>query len=387
MCRGEGSMAGALDGIRVLDLSRFIAGPYCAMLLGDLGADVVKVEKPGAGEGTRNLDPKVNGGSLYAAAIHRNKKSVALDLRNPDHLAKLRDLAAKADVVIENFRPGTMEAMGCSWDELSARNPKLIMVRISGYGQEGPEAQKPCFDVIAQARSGIMDLTGDPNGPPTMAGVFVCDYSTGLYATIGTLAALQAREKTGRGQVVEASLLDTGISFLLTAIPEQLMLGTTPKRVGNRDRYAAPSNSFKSRDDQWVHIAGGGSIMFPRLAKAIGRPDLLDDEKFATVSARLLNVDEIEAIVAAWVVSRDAVEVIRLLEQAQVTCAKTATIADVVNDPQLRHRNKIVEVEHDGVGKVPMQGLAISLSETPLSIRGGLPKPGAHTDEVLSRWL
>ncbi|ODT21735.1 MAG: hypothetical protein ABS54_12205 [Hyphomicrobium sp. SCN 65-11] len=380
-------MVASLEGLKVLDLSRFIAGPYCAMLLGDLGAEVVKVEKPGSGEGTRQLDPKFQGGSLYATTLHRNKKSVVLDLRAPGDLKKLRDLAAVADVVVENFRPGTMEAMGCGWEELQALNPRLVMVRISGFGQTGPDAQKPCFDVIAQARSGIMDLTGDPDGPPTMAGVFICDYATGLYATIGTLAALQARERTGRGQVVEAALLDTGISFLMTALSEQLLFDRTTTRVGNRDRYAAPSNTFKSLDEDWVHIAGGGNIMFPRLAKAIGRPDLLSDPRFATVTARLANVDEIEAIVISWVKERRTADVLATLDAADVTCAKVATLRDVANDPQLRARGKIVDIEHEGIGTIPMQGLTIGLSDTPLAILSGIPRVGAHTEEILQSWL
>ena len=380
-------MGASLEGLRVLDLSRFIAGPYCAMILGDLGAEVVKIEKPGDGDGARKLDPKVNGGSLYATTVHRNKKSVALDLRDPASRQVVRDLAIHSDVVVENFRPGTMEAMGLGWDELSKANPRLIMFRISGFGQTGPDAQKPCFDVIAQARSGIMDLTGDPAGAPTTAGVFICDYATGLCGTIGALAAIHARESTGRGQVVEASLLETGISFLMTAIPQQVLLGQTVTRNGNRDRYSAPSNAFRSVNGDWVHIAGGQSVMFQRLARAIGRPDMIDDPKFATSVARMSNVDEVESIVSTWVGARSSAEVLTVLEGAEVTCAKVATMRDVVTAPQLRHGGKIVDVEHSGLGKIPMQGLTISLSDTPLSIRSGLPQVGEHNEEILRRWL
>ena len=356
-------MAAALDGVRVLDLSRFVAGPYCAMLLGDLGADVVKVEKLD-GDSARKLNPQA-----------------------PAGLQLVRDLAATADIIVENFRPGTMEKMGLGFDVLSKLNPRLIMVRISGFGQRGPDAQAPCFDVIAQARSGIMDLTGDPDGPPTTAGVFVCDYGTGMYATIGALAALRARETTGRGQVVEASLMDTGISFLMTAIPEQILLGQTTKRIGNRDRYSAPSNVFRSADGDWIHIAGGQSAMFPRLTKAIGRPDLVDNPKFATSAARMQNVEEIEKIVADWVVVRGTADALHALGAADVTCAKVATMQDVVADPQLRSQGKIVDVMHEDVGVIPMQGLTIQMSDTPLSIRSGLPRVGAHRDAIVERWL
>ncbi len=216
------------------------------VLLGDLGADVVKVERPGSGDEARGLGPRVGGESLYVMVFNRNKRSLTLNLRELRAQELLRDLAATTDVLIENFRPGVLESMGCGWEALRARNPRLVLARISGFGQDGPLADQPCFDVIAQAMSGLMEITGQPDGPPTMAGTYVVDYAAGFYATIGILAALERRHATGQGQIVDLSLLDSATSLLVT-VPEHLLLGRSPTRLGNRDRYAAPAQTFRAR--------------------------------------------------------------------------------------------------------------------------------------------
>jgi len=270
----ESPAVGALDGIRVVDLSRFIAGPYCAMLLGDMGADVIKVEPPGRGENSRTFAPFIEGESLYTMVFNRNKRSLTLDLRSEQGKNVLRSLLQKADVLVENFVPGTLEKMGLDWDTLKALNPRLVVTRISGFGQDGPLARKPCFDVIAQTMSGLMDITGEADGRPTMAGTYVVDYATGLYATIGTLGALQSRTRTGAGQVVDVALLDSAMSMLMTAIPEQMLLGRTMTRRGNRDRYAAPANTFPTKDGAWVHFVVAAEPMFRLLANAMQRHKL-----------------------------------------------------------------------------------------------------------------
>ena len=376
----------ALQGIKVLDLCRFISGPFCAMQLGDLGADVVKVERKDVGEDTRAITPKIEGESLYVMMYNRNKRGLALDFRHPDALAVLKDLAAQCDVLVENFRPGTLETMGLGWDVLHALNPKLVLVRISGFGQDGPIANRPCFDVIAQASSGLMSMTGAADGPPTMAGTFMIDYATGLYGVIGTLAALKARDRTGIGQVVDVSLLDSAVSFLMTAIPDFLLLGREAKRNGTRDRYVAPANNFRSGDGEWVHISAGTDALFPRFAKVARLPGLLTDPRFADVAARVRNVEAVEAEVANFAAQHSAGEIVRLMEQAGVPCAKVAQISDVVANPQLRHRNQIIELDVPAVGKIPMHGLTIGLSGTPGSIRRPPPKIGEHTEEVLADW-
>jgi crotonobetainyl-CoA:carnitine CoA-transferase CaiB-like acyl-CoA transferase len=285
--------AGALAGLKVLDLSRFIAGPHCAMILGDLGASVVKVERVQGGDEVRALQPQVGGDSLYFQVFNRNKRSLTLNFRDPGAQDLLRRLIDQADVLIENFRPGTMEKMGLGWPEVHALNPRLVMARISGFGQQGPRSGEPCFDAIAQASSGLMSLTGSPKGPPMVAGTFLVDYSTALYATIGVLSALQHRNASGEGQLVDLSLLGSGISLLLTAIPEQAALGRTMSRVGNRDRYSAPAQTFKTRDGRWVYLLAGNDAHFPRLCKIMQRADLLADQRFATIPARMANVDAI----------------------------------------------------------------------------------------------
>lgn len=375
------------EGLKVLDLSRFIAGPHCGMLLGDLGADVIKIEKPGSGEEARSLPPLVGGESLYLLVYNRNKRSLTLNFRHPKAQDILRDLVRHADVLIENFRPGTMEKMGCGWKELSAINPRLVMTRISGFGQDGPLAQRPGFDGIAQALSGLMSITGDPDGPPTLCGSFLVDYTTALYTTVAILAALHAREKTGRGQVVDTALLDSAVSVLMTAIPQQVMLSQTLTRCGNRDRYSAPANAFEAKDGRWVLLVAGNDVHFPRVVKASGLDHLLEDPRFKTHAGRLENAAAVEEIVAAWVKQHTADEVVELMGQTGAPCAKIATVDEMVRNPQLHHRKQIVEIDHPKAGKVTMHGLTMKLSETPPAIRRPPPVLGEHTAEVLREWL
>ncbi|OON41872.1 hypothetical protein BTJ39_01565 [Izhakiella australiensis] len=379
-------MSGSLEGLKVLDLSRFIAGPMCAMQLADMGADVVKVERKGKGEDTRQNKPQLNDQSLYFMSFNRNKRSLELDFRSEEGQAQLRELISKADVLIENFRPGTMEKMGCSWETLHQLNPRLIMVRISGFGQDGPLAQRPCFDAIAQAMSGIMSITGQQDGPPTMAGTFMVDYASALYATIGTLGALNVRHATGRGQLVEASLLESAISMLISAIPEQAQLGRTMDRVGNLDRYSAPVNCYQAADGRWVYLSAGTDALFQRLIGAMARQDLLEDARFNNYHARLSNNAAIDAVVAEWVAQRDADEVVNLMDKAGVPCSAVANIADVLENPQLKARNQLVDIEHPTAGTYTTHGITVRLSDTPGAIRRAPPVLGAHTEEVLAEW-
>lgn len=376
----------SLDGLRVLDLSRFIAGPYCAMMLGDMGAEVVKIEPPGDGEYARRALPAVEGQSLYTFIVNRNKKSLAIDLRHPEGLATLRALIAKADVLVENFRPGTMEQMGLGWEAVHALNPRLVMARISGFGQDGPLAQKQCFDGVAQAMSGLMDMTGQPDGPPTMIGSFMCDYTTGMYAALGILAALNARHATGVGQLVDVSLLESALSMLMTAIPQHKLFGQTMTRVGSRDRYVAPSNTFQAGDGRYVLMVGGDDNMFPRVLRAMKRPALIEDPRFATMASRLEHREAVEGIVADWMMAHTADQVVARLEAEGVPCAKIARVDEVVDNPQLAHRGAIRDVPF-GDATVPMQGVTIHLSGTPLTIRRPLPRVGEHNAEVLAAWL
>lgn len=383
----EPKMSGPLAGIKVLDLTRFIAGPYCAMMLADMGAEVVKVETSRAGDPGRNHPPLVGGESLYHQVYNRNKSAMLLNLRSEAGRAALRELATKADILVENFRPGTMEDMGLGWETLHTLNPKLILASISGFGPDGPLSRKPCFDVIAQAMSGIMSITGAVDGPPMRCGTFITDYASGMYSAMGILAALQARHTTGVGQVVNVSLLDSALSLLMTAIPEQKMLGREMTRRGNRDRYGAPSSTYRTADNEWIFIAAGNGLIFPRLAKALGRPDLTEDTRFDTMEHRLENFDALEAIVAEWMAARTATEIIRQLAIDDVPCAKVNTISEMLASGELELQKRLVEVDHPRLGKVPMQGVTMHLSATPLSVRTYAPTLGEHTDEILKSWL
>lgn len=380
-------MSNSLSGVRVLDLSRFIAGPYCGMLLGDFGADVLKVERATTGDDSRLVYPQVEGESLYYLVFNRNKRSLSLDLRNPEAQQVLQRLIGEADVVIENFRPGTMEKMGCGYEQMRQRNPRLIMARISGFGQTGPLAENACFDSIAQAMSGLMELTGAPDGPPMSAGTFMVDYASGLYTTIGILLALRHREQTGTGQLVDTSLLDSALSLLLTAIPAQAMLGLPTSRLGNQDRYVAPGHVYKTRDQRWIKVVGGGDGIFPRLAEAIARPDLKTDERYSTLACRLANRAEIDAILSSWIEERDYAEVLGTFDRSGVPAALVATPADVLENPQVRHRQGIVSIPHPTAGDIVMQGVTIKLSESPGELTRHPPLLGEHNDEVLEEWL
>lgn len=383
--KADGKSGGALEGVKVLDLSRYIAGPYCGMILADMGADVAKVEKPGTGDITRSYVPGIEGASFYSMVVNRNKRSIAIDVRNPEGQDLIRRLAAEADVVLENFRPGTLERMGCGWDVLSEINPRLILARVSGFGQDGPYSSEPCFDVIAQAMSGLMDLTGFPDGPPTLSGTYIIDFTSALYTCIGILGALAARNRTGRGQVVDVAMLDSAVSFLLTSIPEKLLLNRDSTRRGNSDRFGAPNNTYKTQSGDWIHVAAGS--LFPRFADAVGRPELKNDARYSTVASRLENRNELDAIAAEWVASQSTTQALETLKKCEVPVAKVATIADVVRNPQLIHRGQISEARTESGKTVPMQGVTIHMSETPLSIRYPQGSVGQHTDEILKDWL
>jgi CoA:oxalate CoA-transferase len=378
-------MTRPLEGLKVLDLSRYIAGPHCGMVLGDLGADVVKVERPQLGDDVRSFQPQAGGESLYFLMFNRNKWGMTLDFRNPEAQALLRRLAGQADVLIENFRPGTMERMGCGWGALHAINPRLVMARISGYGQATSLANQPCFDGITQASSGLMDLTGEPDRSPMLAGSYLVDYSTALYACIGILAALQKRQLTGEGQMVDVSLMGSAASLLVTAIPEYAMKGIPVTRAGNRDHYTAPANAFRAKDGRWILIQAGNEALFPRFTDMIGRPELLDDPRFSTLAARMQNVEAAEALVADWVESLTSDEVVAHLREAEIPCARIATIREVVQNPYMREAGNIIEVEHPTAGTVTMSGVVIKMGE-PARV---VPSPllGQHTDAVLAGWL
>lgn len=385
MLQSEAAGSDALAGLRVLDLGRYIAAPYCAMMLGDFGADVVKVERPG-GEDVRRQPPLVDGDSTYILAYNRSKRGLTLDTRHPRGREVLRALALKADVVLENFRPGVMARLGCDYPSLHAEHPGVIMASISGFGQGGPFAQQPAFDSIAQAMSGLMSLTGERGGPPLLNGTFIADYVTALYTFSGILLALRQRERTGEGQHVDVALLDSAVSLLTTAIPDYLLAGRVLGRTGARDRARAPVNAYPARDGS-VFIAAVTEDQFGGLLRAMGREDLRADPRFSCADARQANAEPLDAVITAWTAERTVADAVERLQRGAVPCTPVAEIADVVANPQLRHRQMIVDVERPSGYRIPMAGQPIKLSRTPAQTTRAAPEIGQHSRDVLRDWL
>lgn len=378
-------MTYALDNIRVLDLSRFIAGPLCAQLLGDMGAEVIKVERPG-GEDARHHAPFVEDESLYTMMYNRNKHAITLNTRSDQALEILEQLVADSDVLVENYRPGTLEAMGLGHDRLRELNPRLVVTSISGFGQTGPDSQRPLFDAIAQAMSGLMSITGQPDGEPTLTGTFVADYISGYYGALGTMFALFHRERTGEGQVVDIASLDVLFATLGTRPSQQAMFGTSPGRNGSRDLLTAPARVFRCRDGH-LYLHGGTNPLFPRLCDAMGRPELKEDSRFSSIPDRMEHVDEIEAEVRAWTEAHDLQTVCDALTEAGVPFGPVATIAEVVESPQLAAREMLERIEHSTVGEVVLPGIPVKLSGTPGAIRKAPPVVGEDNAEVYQRLL
>ncbi len=378
-------MTGALDGIRVLDLSRFIAGPFCGQLLGDMGAEVIKVERP-AGEDARQHAPFYKGASIYTMIYNRNKYGITLDTRHPSALGILERLVQASDVLIENYRPGTLAEMALGYQRLHELNPRLVVTSISGFGQTGPLARRALFDAIAQAASGLMSLTGEPDAKPTLTGAYIADYVAGLYGAFGTLAALLARERTGAGQVVDVASLDALFSCLGTRPSAYLMLGMAPERMGSRDLLTGPANVFRAVDG-YVYIHAGTNPLFPRLCEAIGRRDLAADERFRDVPGRMANLEELETAVSAWTENLTVDEIGQVLTAAGIPFGPVAEIPDVVASPQIKARDMLVEVEHPTLGPLVLPGIPAKLAATPGSVRKAPPLVGEDNDRVYGELL
>lgn len=376
---------GPLAGVKVLDLSRFIAGPLCAQILGDFGAEVLKVERP-SGEDSRHHAPYYRGESLYTMLYNRNKRGVTLDTRHPDSPPILRSLIEWADVVVENYRPGTLQMMGIGFERMQELNPSVILVSISGFGQTGPESKRGLFDAIAQAASGLMSVTGDPEGPPTLTGTYIADYTTGFQGAIGALAAVMHKNQTGEGQLVDVASLDATFSILGTRLISHLMLGTDLPRSGSRDLLTAPVNVFSASDTP-VYIQAGTDSLFQKLCKALDRIDLLEDQVFSTVKGRMANQSFLEGVIAAWAAERTADEIAEVLEEAGIPYAKVASVSDISGSAQIEHREMISEIEHPVIGSLKIPNSPIKMGKSPPTIRRAPPLLGEHSDEVYSQIL
>lgn len=376
---------GALDGIRVIDLSRFIAGPLCCQILGDMGAEVIKVERPG-GEDARRHIPFFHGESVYTMIYNRNKHGVTLDTRNPVAIGILEELISGADVVVENYRPGTMEAMGLGYERLRELNPRVILTSISGFGQTGPNRDRALFDAIAQAESGLMSRTGGPDDPPMLTGTFIADYTAGFHGAMGTLLALQARERTGEGQHVDVACFDAMFSTLSTHLSAAAMFGTEAPRTGSRDQITVPANVYPTADG-FIYLHAGTNPMFPRLCAAMGRPELAAEERFIDQTARLANVEQIDEIVEVWTRSLSTESIEAALSDAGVPYGRVSGVAEAVASPQVAAREMMIDIEHPTVGTVTVPGIPIKLSATPGTVRKAPPLVGEDTDEVFARLL
>jgi crotonobetainyl-CoA:carnitine CoA-transferase CaiB-like acyl-CoA transferase len=382
-------MSGPLAGIRVLDLGTRIGAPFAATLLGDLGAQVIKVEQPGEGDFMRSIGPFVDGYSLWWAVEGRNKKSVTLDLRKPAGQDVLKRLVVHADVLVENFRPGTLEGWGLGWDVLSALNPGLVLGRVSVYGQDGPYAGRPGLDRNGIAMGGLMYVTGHPDRPPVRPGVIVSDYLTAVFNAFAIVSALYERDRTARergeaprGQWIDLALYESILRIMEHTIAAYDRLGIVREREGNRLRNSAPLDNWQTSDGKFMFIVAAGDGLFPRLARAMGREDLLTHPHFSTLALRAQHGDEINGIVGEWVGRQTAAELTAVLEKNDVPFGFAYSVADIVADPQVRHRGDIETVDDPVIGPVRMQGVYPRFSRTPGAIRHGAPVLGADNDEV-----
>jgi len=383
----ETNSNGALHGIRVLDLTRVLAGPYCTMFLGDLGAEVVKVEQPGLGDDTRGWGPPFAGGeSAYFLCINRNKKSLTVDLKSADGIALVRKLAERADVLIENFRPGAMDRLGLGEKELREKNPRLVYASLSGFGADGPMADIPGYDLIVQAWGGLMSVTGTEVSGPLKVGVAIIDLVAGLMLGKSIAAALYAREKIGVGQKIDTSLLEAEVAALINAGSNYLVGGKVPGRWGNAHPTIVPYQSFQTADSFLV-LGAASEAIWKRLCPALGRADIADDARFAKNADRVEHRQELIAMLAEIFLTRTTAEWVAALTAADVPCAPVQTIDQVFAAPQVLHRNMLVEVDHPTAGKVKMAGIPVKFSATPASVRLPPPLLGEHSVDVLSSWL
>ena len=374
----------ALDGIRVVDLSRVIAGPWCGALLSDLGADVIKVEDTGTGDESRTWPPYKDGEAAAYLLFNRNKRAMTLDLKAPEGVEVVKTLVKGADVVIENFRTGTMESFGLGYEVLSELNPKLIYCSVSAFGRTGPRKDAPGYEALMQAFSGIMSITGEPGGQPVRAGVSFLDLSTGILCALGVSAALLQRQRTGLGQRVDASLLETAVSLLAFHAEGYLLTGAVPTALGSGHPSLSPYRNFKCRDGQWIFIAAANDRFWGKLARVIELPDMAEDPRFAKNQERVKNRAELEGILERAIAQRDREPLLKILEEADVPATPVNTVDQVMNDPQTAERGIVQRVRHRKLGEIPVVGTPLRFSRMNPGVRRAAPLRGEHTDEILA---
>ena len=377
-------MTAALDGFTVLDFTRVLSGPYCTMQLADMGARVIKVEQPGTGDDTRAWGPPfLNGESAYFLSINRNKESLTLDLKNPAAMAIVDKLLGVADVLVENFRPGTMSRLGLGYEQLAARFPRLVYCSISGFGQSGPRRSEAGYDAVVQAEGGLMSITGSADGPPFRLGVAIADIVSGMFSAQGIAFALLARERTGRGQLVDVGMLDATAALLTYQAGIYFATGRTPGRLGNRHPTIVPYETFTASDGEFV-VAVGNDQQWRRFCGVIGREALGTDDRFATNRGRVAHYAVLRPLLGELLATRTRAEWVDALKAAGVPCGSVRDVAEVLEDPHLDARGMIQAVEHAVAGSVRVTGVPIKLSETPGSVRTPPPTLGQHTRAILS---
>jgi formyl-CoA transferase len=377
-----------LGDIRVVEMGQLLAGPFCGQVLGDFGAEVIKLEQPGEGDPMREWGrEKPYGLSLWFPVVARNKKSVTCNLRTAQGQDLARRILATSDVLVENFRPGTLERWGLGPEELWEINPGLVIIRVTGFGQTGPYASQPGYGAIGEAMGGLRHVSGDPSTPPSRPGVSMGDTLAGTYAAIGGLVALHARQRTGKGQVVDSALYEAVLNIMESLIPEYVLGGYIRERTGAILPNVSPSNAYPTRDGLMVLIAGNQDTVFKRLAEAMGRPDLAVDERYATHSARGANQEELDALIGTWTATLDAADLEALLIEHAVPTGKIYRAPEMLADPHFAARDAIVTVPHPTLGEFPMQNVMPKLSATPGAVRWVGPELGQHNDEVYGELL
>jgi formyl-CoA transferase len=377
-----------LSDLRVVEMGQLLAGPFCGQLLADFGAEVIKIEPPGTGDPMREWGREHAGGrSLWWPVVARNKKSVTLDLRTPQGQELARELLATADVVIENFRPGTLERWGLGPEDLLERTPELVVVRVSGYGQDGPYADRPGFGAIGEAMGGLRAVIGEPDRPPARAGISIGDTLAAVFACIGTLVALHARQRTGRGQIVDSALYEAVLAVMESLVPEYEIAGHVRPRTGSVLPNVAPANAYPTAEGREHLISANQDTVWRRLAAAMGRPDLGDDPRYATHVARGQHQQELDDLISAWTAQQGSQELEQRLNDHAVPNGRAYTAADMLSDPHYAAREAIVRLAHPLLGEIPMQNVVPKLSETPGVLRWVGPELGEHTEQVLVELL
>lgn len=378
-------MSGALTHIKVLDLSRVLAGPFCTMILGDLGAEVIKVEAPGGSDETRKWGPPFqNGVSAYYLTANRNKKSITANLKTEEGIKIIKELVKESDVVIHNFKTGTMEKFGLGYEELKEINPQIVYCSITGFGETGPYKDMPGYDFIIQAMSGLMSITGDEKSGPQKLGVAITDVLTGLYACIGIQAALLEREQSGMGQKLDISLYDSAVSSLVNIGSNYLMSGDIPKRLGNQHANIVPYQTFPTQDGEMV-IAVGNDHQFKKLCQILGKPELAEMEKFKSNPDRVQHRNELIPLLEEVLITKPTSYWQEKCNEQKIPCGPIQNIEQVANDPQLAARNMFMTTEHPTAGTIKMIGSPLKLSRTPVTLRHHPPNAGEHNDEILSK--